>query len=481
MSIRLLKWQRNRSPTVAAITLGAVLGLAILIASYLPVRLAILCLIGLVIPFIAILSGNVSRFVLSLLILDITLGLDIHLGYDPRLLADPNGVAFSLTTISLAVLYAIWFTQAVLLRKAKPRFFRQVSLPALCVIGTGLLSILNSTNAQFSFFEIVQLGEMFLVYFYVANHVQGEEDVRLIIKVLLLGLFVEAAIILLQYSSRAQFDLLLKHIEILGSGGRSLRAAGTFGEPNCAAGYLTPLLIICLGLLLSRTDIVRKSLIWLPFGLGLIALVVTLSRGGWLGFLVGVGILMVLNVRYRWLSVPLHTLLAAIVMAAVLAGLFGPAILARLSSHYDSALARIPLIQLSLNMIRAHPLIGIGINNFGLVMRTYLTADIAEAWLYIPHTRYMTIWAETGTLGLLAFLWFLASVFGEGFRCLRAGRPFFSPLALGIVAALSGYATHMLVDVFEARTLVLLLWTLAGLVVGMASMLPEARTRVAAR
>lgn len=481
MSITSLKWERSRSPTVAAMVVGAALGSAILVAGYLPVRLAVLCLIGLVTPFLAILSGNVKRFVLSLLIFDITLGLDIHLGHDPKVIADPNGVAFSLTTISLVVLYAIWCAEAVLFRKGKPRFFRQVSLPALCLIGTGLLSILNSSNAEFSFFEIARLGEVFLVYFYIANHVRGEEDVRLILKVLLLGLFVEAAIILLQYSSGTQFDLLLKHIEILGSGGRSLRAAGTFGEPNCAAGYLTPLLIICLSLLLSRTDIVRKSLIWLPFGLGVVALVVTLSRGGWLGFLVGVCILMVLNVRYRWLSVPPHALLAAIVMAAVLAGLFGPAILTRLTSHYDSALARIPLIQLSLNMIRAHPVIGIGINNFGLVMRTYLTADIVGAWLYIPHTRYMTVWAETGILGLLAFLWFLMSVFREGFRCLRASRPFFSPLALGIVAALSGYATHMLFDVFEARTLVLLLWTLAGLAVGMASMLPEARTRVAGR
>jgi len=451
-----------------------------LVAVNLPARFAVLCFIGLITPFVAIVSGSVKRFALSLLLLDIPLALDIHLGHDPKLMGNPNGLCFSLTTILLVILYAVWFGEAVAIKKTKPKFFPQVSLPALCLIGTGLISVLNSRNKLFSFFEIVQLGQMFLVYFYIANHVKGEEDVELVLKVLLWGLFLEATVVLVQYLTKTQFSLMFEQVVFI-SGDHLFRPVGTFGHPNSTAGYLTPLLIICLGLLLSKTKFsktknVHNSLTWLPFGLGLVALVVTFSRGAWVAFLAATCLLVMLNMHYRWLSVPPWAMFIGIIITASLASIFGTAILYRLTHQHENALARILLMRLSLNMIKAHPLIGVGINNFGLVMKDYVTAALARAWLYIAHNRYLTVWAETGTIGFLAFLWFLLSVFREGFRSVRSARPFFSPVALGIVAGLFGYATHMMFDVFDQRSLVQLLWTLTGLVVGMGSL--SARTVV---
>jgi hypothetical protein len=458
-----------------------VLGGMTLVTVRLPTRFAVLCVVGLLAPVAAILSGDAKRFMLFLLLLDVPLGLDTHLGYESEFLAHPNGVSFSLTTVSIAVLYAIWLVEAFVTNETKADFFPSVSLPALSLFAAGLVSTLNARYPRFSAFQIVQSIEVFLVYFYIANHVRSEEDVKMIVQVLLIGLFLEGTLMSVQYLTKTQFDLMFKHVEEgVARGDTLFRPEGTFGSPNPAAGYLVPLLLIGLSIILSRQKVVQRVLVWVPFGVGLVALLVTFSRGGWLSFLVGVCFLMAVHVRDRWRNVSPSALLLSIAGAGVGAVAFGGAVVYRVSTRHDTAMSRVPLMHLAFNMIEAHPWIGVGLNNFGLVMRDYVTRELINAWLYIVHNKYLLVWAEMGTVGLLCFLWFLGSVFREGLRCLRSSRVSFYPVAAGAMAGLSGYAVHMLFDVFDHRGLVQLLWVLAGLVVGMGTfLLPEERMREA--
>jgi O-antigen ligase len=115
-------------------------------------------------------------------------------------------------------------------------------------------------------------------------------------------------------------------------------------------------------------------------------------------------------------------------------------------------------------MIADKPVLGVGANNFALLINNYTTSEFAGEWLYVVHNKYLLIWAEAGIAGLLTFIWFLFATFGRGWRCWKLNDPILSPLSLGLALAVLGIMIHMLVDTFNSRSDIQLLWLVAGLI-----------------
>jgi putative inorganic carbon (HCO3(-)) transporter len=138
------------------------------------------------------------------------------------------------------------------------------------------------------------------------------------------------------------------------------------------------------------------------------------------------------------------------------------------SNDNGSAASRITLIRLATHMIRAHPLLGVGINNVGVDIPQYAGPDFDGQWLYTIHNKYLLIWAEAGVGALLAFVWFLAATLRRGWLTARAGDRLLSPLAVGLSAGIAGQLVHMGVDIFQSRPQVEGLWLAAALLAAMA-------------
>src|SRR5690606_9637514 len=62
-----------------------------------------------------------------------------------------------------------------------------------------------------------------------------------------------------------------------------LRMSGTLGATNAFAGYMAMLLVFCTPFMFQR----QKLPFYLVFSLGLITLILALSRAGWLSFFLG--------------------------------------------------------------------------------------------------------------------------------------------------------------------------------------------------
>jgi O-antigen ligase len=71
---------------------------------------------------------------------------------------------------------------------------------------------------------------------------------------------------------------------------------------------------------------------------------------------------------------------------------------------------RLDLWRSSLEMVRDHPLLGIGLDNFAyLYQHDYLREGAAaEPNLSHPHNWLLHVWLELGLLGLVAFGWLVA-------------------------------------------------------------------------
>ncbi|MEW5961182.1 MAG: O-antigen ligase family protein [Chloroflexota bacterium] len=405
---------------------------------------------------------------MAIIILDIPLQLDVYLNYqtEAAALGAFGGLNISITTAALIILYALWFSGLLIRADSQPRLSLRSSLPLLPYLGFVALSLVIARDVTLSLFQIVFLWQTFLLYLYIAASIRTRGDVTFIVKMLLICLAFESLIMIGVYFTGHDLNMSGISTKVDADFGR--RAGGTFQSPNSAAAYLSLLLAPAFSLLLTDSERWMKRLAALAFGLGTIALILTLSRGGWLALLLAGAMLYLAAWRRGWLAPSTRVAVAAVV--GLLALIFYVFVFSRVSRDDGG---RLILMDLAFRIIRDHPLSGVGANNFVLLIRRYATPDIENAWLYTVHNMYLLIWAETGLGGLLAFVFFLVVTLQRGWQCWKLQDRFLSPLALGFAAAIMGHMAHMFLDFFNDRPDTQLLWLISGLIVAMNKMGPE--------
>lgn len=441
---------------------GTLLGTYAVVATLLPLQLAALLTLALLLFFTVIIVGNARRVLLAIILLDIPLQLDINFMYreEPARLGALGGLDISVTTLALIGLYALWLSEVSLKKKPLQWGWFRMALPFTAYVGLVGLSLLVARDVTLAFFEIFLLLQVFLLFLYVVNTVETREDVLFIITVLLVGVVLESLIMIgLRFVGHSvRFAGILARID------PGPRVGGTVGSPINAAAFLMMTLVGALGVLLAQTGRLTKMLAVIALGTGGVALVFTLSRGGWIAFVLAAGTLGFAAWRRGWLS---RKVIAGVVLIALLlvVGL-RPIILHRLTSYdHGSAASRVPLMKLALRSIHDHPILGVGANNFPSVVFQYVTPELGDVWVYSAHNKYLLVWAETGLIALAAFLWFLTATIRRGWQCWQLNDRLLSPLAFSLAVAIAGSMVHMFFDVFRSRPDVELLWFSAGLII----------------
>ncbi len=416
--------------------------------------------------------AGMRRLLLVALVLDIPLMWDVNLFYrGPE--AYPGGLNISLTTLALAGLYASWASGRLLGLRRTPALRWRYALVPLCYLALSAMSLLVAADKVLALFGIWLLVECFLVFLYVSSTVRSREDVALIMVALIAGVALESLAIIASYLAGHDFAFagISSHAYTDQATGAIYRPGGTIGSPNVAGSFLSLVLAPIAMVFATRLGRPAKLLAALSFGLGAVALVLTASRGGWLSFAVAMCVMAVLAVR-RGLFAP-SRLVLVICALAVVALAFSGLIAARLTGNdHGAAASRVPLMAIAWDMIRAHPLSGVGMNNFSSAMKGYVTAQFSGTWLAIVHNQYLLVWAESGLAALVAFLAFLATAIGRAWRATAAGDRLVAPLAVGLTAALVGMLPNMFVERFVNRPQSELLWLFAGLATALALGVP---------
>lgn len=224
------------------------------------------------------------------------------------------------------------------------------------------------------------------------------------------------------------------------------RAIGTFLAPNECAGFLLMFVPIAFGVALITQE---RGLRLLGFGgaaFGLLALVLTFSRAGWIGFVAGAGYA-IFVLRRPWL--PLY-----VALALVLAVSASP--LLRETHHNPSEeFTRIAAWKAGVRAVERFPLTGVGPMSFWRVYPLVRPPD-GEPTAFHPHNVLLSIAAESGLVGLGAFL-FAWLRFGRALRtALAAASPQARQLALAVTTGLVATWVQGMVDM--VTVVVLGLW-----------------------
>jgi O-antigen ligase len=411
------------------------------------------------------------RTLLAIAVLNISLQTGKHFWLREDDQGSYGGFELSLTNLALAGLYLGWLFQAAIRPRRSKTAGWTITLPAGTFLFITALSYVTAKDTYLWLSQTWNVFQLFLVYFYVA-HTVTSRDVILIVRWMLIGLILQSMLMLAQGTGvLGEFRLLgLKAASSEFAGDN--RPSGSFGAPNAAASYLCMTMAMALGTLSTTVWRTGRNLAIVGLAVGLPALLLTLSRGGWVAFAVS-AIAILLSCGNRLPRIRIATFVAIGVMVAIP---FLGTVEARLfGDDHGSATGRMPLNQLALTMIQDHPFSGVGANNFATAVDSYLAHGFpSDGWLYVVHNTYLLVAAETGVVGLAALLWLLFAIITQAKARWAAGDSWTGPVALGSMAAVVGLMVQMLFEPFRDGAPIQLLWLCAGLVAAMRNCSPLA-------
>lgn len=215
------------------------------------------------------------------------------------------------------------------------------------------------------------------------------------------------------------------------------RGSGIFGNPNDMALHLVTVIPITIALFFATRRFISRIVYALSALLMISAIVITFSRGGFLGLLVAVAFLAYkLGYRQR-LTIALGGVVLLLVFLVLapgnypmrLASIFIPSL-----DPVGSAGVRREILFRSIVSAIRHPLLGLGMGNFHIV-------SIHEQ---VTHNAYTQVAAEMGAAALVIYTMFIVTPLRKLGQIVRdtglAGRKSkYYYLAIGLQASLLGY------------------------------------------
>ncbi len=194
----------------------------------------------------------------------------------------------------------------------------------------------------------------------------------------------------------------------------SSRAVGTLDNPNMLGEYLILVIPVAVSMLVGRGEGIRRLQALLCIGIMGGCLILTWSRGAWLGIIFAAIIYMLMwHNRSIWLlfigvaSIPI---LPSILPASIVSRFASIGNLSDSSTSYRVYIWRAVVEMISDN---AWSGIGIGESAWDRVYPIYSYIGVEAA----PHSHnlYLQIWLELGVFGILAFAIFVFMLYQSGF------------------------------------------------------------------
>jgi O-antigen ligase len=452
---------------VAAIS--SALAAAILIA-LLPLPWAALAILGGIAAVLALLHPQI---LVLLIVVSVPFGSLRQVSLGP--------MRIGATELLVALLLGFWLMRKIARRDGR-LFWPPLVLPLLAFILVLVTSLLVTTSLEHSAKEIAKWVEFLVLYVIVAN----ERDARWT-KVFAAALLGTGALVALHGIYQFLFQVGPEGFILFG---RYMRAYGTFEQPNPYAGYLgltLPLAVGLMGTLLlpKQYRVAPRWLLWVGFSgaLMLVALAMSWSRGGWLGFAAAVlGIALAIIAR----SGRTALLIAAVVMLLIYVALAGglslvpSSLLQRFGDFVPylgsvdvrgleitdanfAVLERMAHWKAALDMWTDHLWLGVGIGNYEIAYASY-ALPLWPLPLGHAHNYYLNIAAETGLLGIVAYLGLWGAALFLVWRALRQASGWSLGVALGVLGMLVHLAVHNLFDNLFVHAMYLQVAILLGIV-----------------
>ncbi|MDQ6959689.1 MAG: O-antigen ligase family protein [Mariprofundaceae bacterium] len=389
-------------------------------------RMIVMACGGIMLVVIAFTSVELALY---LLILSTLLSPEIEIGNVDKAATTTvsRGITIRLDDILLTIISLTWLFRMAASKGLGLVRRTPINQPIVWYwLATALATIVGFSAGRvgmFGFFFVLKYLEYFVLFYVIINQTHDEAVIKRYIMVMLFTCFV------VSLAGIAQIP-----------GGERVTAVfeGRQSEPNTLGGYLVLMFAVTLGLFLNEVDKMKR---WRLAGLLVLILpplAFTQSRSSYLGFVIMIGLFILLSRQKRFLIG--FSLLALVLLPFVLPGdvinrvafTFGQAQQKGQIDvggvHIDtSTSARLHTWNRVLTEdIFKHPLLGVGVTGGRFIDGQY------------PRVIY-----ETGMIGMVLFLWLLRRIWVLLRVCYRElSDPGLKGMALGTLCGLGGLMIH---------------------------------------
>jgi putative inorganic carbon (hco3(-)) transporter len=239
------------------------------------------------------------------------------------------------------------------------------------------------------------------------------------------------------------------------------RVEALYGSPDNLGllfDRVIPIWFVLAMVVRRRTPV--NLVVWLVGASLVIPLILTFSIGAWIAIAVACAVVAAsLTPWGRW-----------VVLGVAVVGCLGVAVKYRSvehafqSGHSNSTQTRIDVWHSSLQMIRDHPIFGIGPDNFQRLYAPTRAQDKyntlcppglgymqpgagSEPCLSHPHDEFLDFWLSAGIVGLVSFLWLLYVFWRQGLGIWRGPADLWArTLSLAVMAGMLAGMIHGLID-----------------------------------
>lgn len=339
-----------------------------------------------------------------------------------------------------------------------------IFVPLLLACAAATVSAARPEWAAFELFRIAKVG--FVMY--VLRRVVGPVEWWSLIAAIAAVILLQAALGIVQTALGGAFGTLgtLKlSKDELGGGAEEVtgRARGTLGHPN----FLGPFLLFVVPMFIALALTLRHR-IWFLVALGIgiagtICLVATRSRMPIAIMFVAILTTMAILVAMKRMSLTrVSGLMAVGAICIILAALpIAGKIYDRLTGDFSASVEfRVRYNAIALKIWAESPWLGLGLNNFqdqlaryepGLArinakMEKVLRKQVNLRTSAPVHNVYLLVLAETGIVGLAAFLFFYCGVIWRGIWAIRRTRGAIQVICIGLTVGLSVQLLQQMVD-----------------------------------
>ena len=221
------------------------------------------------------------------------------------------------------------------------------------------------------------------------------------------------------------------------------RISSSFRHSNDFGVYLIVINTIFAALFFSRARLFKERIFLLVAALPAAwCMIATYSRGAWLGLIIAM--LCLFAIKSRKLLVLILILLAAspLFLPHSIKGRFSDFIP---SNNGGTVWERTRLWKGTADMVKAHPILGFGVNTYTKNFPEYKPDDYPD--IRYTHNCYLHMAAEIGVVGAGLFITFLMVLLISAARAMKTlERGIYRDLYLGLFAGTIGFLAHSAVD-----------------------------------
>jgi len=325
----------------------------------------------------------------------------------------------------------------------------------LVQIITTIISVDPVLSAQNLVVSLVSLA----LYFVIVNTLKSKEDFDRAIKIFIITAFILSILGIIQYFTLGTTSKAWVDVEL--NPDVKTRVVGTFGNPNVFAEYLEHILPVAITLIFVYKKWMNKLIMFIMAGTMFICLLMTFSRGAWLGFAFAALLFVILKMA-QYIPLFIAGSIAAI-------PLLPKVVIQRISTignvQDTSNAYRTYIWEGTINMIKDFWVTGVGYGYWAF-KNTFLEYGIKGSKAWHSHNMYLEIMAEMGIFGMLTFAWVVFSIFVTTIKFARKTKDrYFSYVSVGLLCGFLSIMVHGIAEhILYMPKSVILFWMFAAFI-----------------